>query len=95
MKEFIPHGIMTLNEYCVEDPVMMMAFQHIFVWANEMGLKGTKVFNLRFKQCDKTNNPCVPFGCFGCLVECTSEQRKIWEENKELRIQKFIKDMLE
>jgi len=44
------HIIANLNGQIIKDPVLMMAMQRIFEWANMQGLLGIKTVNLKFKD---------------------------------------------
>lgn len=92
-KHFVPHCIMQLNEFITEDPVLVMAMKHLFRWANDMGLQGKTVSHLILVPPD-TKNPMYCSYKLLCQIQCTEEERKVWEEVREMNISKAVNDML-
>lgn len=64
-----------------KDPVLFMCMEKLFEWANEVGLKGQKVSNLRMIDPD-LNNPIDGYYKIFCNIECTEEQRITWEKQR-------------
>lgn len=48
--KFYEHEILRIHRSIEYDPVLIDLFHRMFIWANEMGLKGTKVGQLNFSR---------------------------------------------
>lgn len=78
-----------------DDKAFMEYMRLAFNWANEMGLKGKKVFGLLLKQPDSNNfDPVNTQSILWCQVECTKEERECWEENRKMKMEQWFCDSL-
>ncbi len=98
MKSYIPHRILIINEQICkneEEKILTNCFQLSFDWANRMGLEGKRVFDLFLQKPDERNyNPMRQQSFLWCKIECTIEERKLWDEQQEQNIQKAVIDAL-
>lgn len=51
---------MSLNPCVTQDPILIEAIKHMFHWANEMGLQGTKVLGLHLYDPNIGRSPIDP-----------------------------------
>lgn len=96
VKSYIPHKLITLNSQISQngdDKVLMECFRKAFDWANQMGLEGKRVFDFYFERPDPSN-PFAGQSYIWCKIECTEEERKYWEEMREIKIKLSIYDAL-
>lgn len=95
MKSFIPHRILVINEQVVQEKDeenMTRCYQLAFDWANRMGMKRKRVFDLYLQSPDPNKDP-INIHCqsyLWCKIECTMEERKIWDEIQKLNVQHAI-----
>lgn len=87
MKSYIPHRLLVINQQFnanADDPVLMESMKVAFEWANKMGLEGKSVCNLYLQKADhKEFDPMRQQSILWCKIECTEEERKIWDETQE------------
>jgi hypothetical protein len=72
-KKTFEHPLLGITRKVEFDPYVVACMERMFIFANEMGLKGTKVSDLTYKE---ANNPDPSFrlgACFYCLIEVDDE----------------------
>jgi hypothetical protein len=98
MKEYIPHRLLVINdqvEKSTQDETFMHCMKMAFQWANDMGLKGKKVFGLFLETPDPSKyDPLRQHSSLWCKIECTKEEREQWEEMKDLQVKQYVNDIL-
>ncbi len=98
MKYYIPHRILIIHEQVVrskDDESFLHAMKIAFNWANEMGIKGKRVFGMYLELPDKENyNLLKQHSSLWCQIECTKEERKRWEELQEIQVKNYVYDFL-
>lgn len=80
--------VMTLTEKVIEsskDPTLWEAFQHVFQWANEVGLEGKRVRNL--SRTMTYEDPLDVISHWTCEIELTKDEieKQILRASEELR----------
>lgn len=98
MKYYIPYKILIINEQ-VEKTAQDESFLHCmklaFDWANRMGLKGKRVFDLYLEKPDYRNyDPLRQHHTLWCKLECTEQDRKAWEKLREEQAFQYVLDLL-
>lgn len=90
MKSFIPHKILVINDQVsVEqhNSTLSQCYALAFDWANRMGLEGKRVFDLLLKAPDYHQDPLNCQSVLWCKIECSEEDRKIWEETNQINLE--------
>jgi hypothetical protein len=94
MKSYIPHQILVINEEISKDAqnvTFTRAYRLAFDWANMMGMNGKKVFDFYIQNPEYWGDPIASQKTLlWCKIECTEEERKIWEENQKLNVQHAV-----
>ncbi len=85
MKSSISHCLLNINQDVQKDPILMESMKLIFEWANDMGIKGKKVFGLHFVEPDLRKIPAEPYRIY-CRIECSEQEREAWEEQQRYHI---------
>ena len=90
MKSYIPHRILVINDQVVQsalDETLFECYRLAFKWANDMGLQGKKVFDLFLEKPKYDGDPMnIPRYYLWCKIECTEDERKIWDDQNKLNI---------
>ena len=98
MKYYIPHRILIINECIIQskdDENFMNVMKLAFDWSNKMGIQGKKVFGMYLELPNINNfNPLIQHYTLWCKIECNEEQRKIWEENQEIKLKNYFFNLL-
>lgn len=94
MKTWIPHKILTMNEQVIQtynDEAFLRCMNLAFDWANQMGIKGQRVFDLTITTpSDRPYDPLNEVISVWCKIECTEEQRQHWQRNRELDVLSWL-----
>lgn len=74
-----------------EDEVFLGILHHVMEWSNRMGLKGKRVYCLKW-ICPKSDsfNPFDTRSSLYCAYECTEEQVKEYYDNMDQRIRNYF-----
>lgn len=94
---YIPYRICVINEvdFLQTQEVLLTVFRVAFEWANKMGLKGKRVYNLHLQRAaPKSMSPMNCQSYLWCQIECTKEEREIWEEKQKSIAQRVVDDLL-
>lgn len=90
-KSYIPHRILIINDQINEsarDKTLSECYRLAFDWANKMGSQGKKVFDLYLQKPDYDKDPMnMARYILWCKIECTIEERKLWEEQQKLNFE--------
>jgi hypothetical protein len=87
MKHFKSHLLLNINDQIHKDPVFIMCMKHVFHWANEMGLQGKRVADLRLVEPDPNEwNPLHQRSTIWCKIECTEEEETAFRKLREQQI---------
>jgi hypothetical protein len=87
MKNYIPRCLMVLNDQIQKDPVLVQCMRLAFDWANQAGLDGKRVCELTLVEPDPENySPLRQQSALWCKIECTDEERKAWDAQRELDV---------
>lgn len=85
MTSYIPHLILTLTDQVTMnamDETITEGYRLAFDWANRMGKEGKRVYDL-FLQKPTYEDPLNIRYSLWCKIECTEDERRIWEKNRE------------
>ena len=98
MKYYIPHKLLVINEQMhlnEESNTFMKCARIAFDWANQMGLKGKRVYGLWLEEpIPSMLDPKSFAKTLWCQIECTAEERKMWNEDQDLMVNKAVLDSL-
>ena len=98
MQSYIPYRILTINEQVektAQDESFLYCMKLVFDWANQMGIKGQRVFSLHLETPNSNNyNPLRQHKVLWCKIECTEEERKAWEKLGEEQVVQYVRDLL-
>ncbi len=87
MTSYIPHLILTLTDQVTQsamDETLTEAYRLAFDWANRMGKEGKRVYDLFLQKPNYAVNPFDTYFHLWCKIECSKEDRIIWEENRKM-----------
>ena len=98
MKSYIPYRLLIINREITDNQnyrLLEEYYRRAFDWANQMGQQGKRVFNLSIQVPDDENyNPKIRHSYLWCMIECTEEERKIWDEIQDLDVKHAIYTIL-
>jgi hypothetical protein len=99
MKKVWPKTILNLTQWehlQLNNEDLMNIFRELFQFANEAGIKGIKLFRLRFVTPELGKKTFIKrkFAQFRCDEEVSEEEYKLLLKNEEENIKKAIRDSL-
>jgi hypothetical protein len=98
MTFYIPRCILVLNapfDYQQEKEIEDYAMARVNYWAEEMRSIGKNVYDITIIE-DQGENPLTGRQKrIFCKIECTEEERKMWEETRKLQIELAVLSALE
>lgn len=83
-KHYIIYKILEINDQVIaakDLETFNWIYGKAFEWANEMGRNGKRVYDLHLETPESKHQDPLNIRCFLlCKIECTHEERKMWEE---------------
>lgn len=96
MKSYISHQLMVIcDQISLPDDILMMCMERAFDWANQMGLEGKKVSNLSLQGPNFLDDPLAQQSVISCQIECTLDERKLWDDQQKFNYQQAVRSLLE